>query len=67
MKYELNIEGMKCGGCVSRVNNVLSSIKGIEEFNVSLEDKKATLTVKKEKCVDEAIKKIEKLGFDVTK
>ncbi len=64
---ELNIEGMKCEGCVNRIKNVLSTIKGIDSFDVSLEDKKLTLSVKKEKTVDEVIKKIETLGFGVSK
>lgn len=64
---ELNIEGMKCEGCVNRIKNVLSTIKGIDSFAISLEDKKLTLSVKKEKTVDEVIKKIETLGFDISK
>ncbi|MBP3919998.1 MAG: heavy-metal-associated domain-containing protein [Bacilli bacterium] len=64
---ELNIEGMKCEGCVNRIKNVLSTIKGINSFDISLEDKKLTLSVKKEKTVDEVIKKIETLGFDISK
>lgn len=64
--FELNIEGMKCEGCVNRINNVLSLIKGVNDYNVSLEDKKVTLTVKKEKTLDEVIKKIEALGFGVS-
>ncbi len=64
---ELNIEGMKCEGCVNRIKNVLSMIKGIDSFDVSLEEKKLTLSVKKEKIVDEVIKKIEALGFGISK
>ncbi len=64
---ELNIEGMKCEGCVNRIKNVLSTMKGIDSFDVSLEDKKLTLSVKKEKTVDEVIKKIEALGFSISK
>jgi len=64
---ELNVEGMKCEGCVNRIKNVLSTIKGIDSFDVSLEDKKLTLSVKKEKIVDEVIKKIEALGFEISK
>ncbi len=64
---ELNIEGMKCEGCVNRIKNVLSMIKGIDSFDVSLDEKKLTLSVKKEKIVDEVIKKIEALGFGISK
>ncbi len=64
---ELNIEGMKCEGCVNRIKNALSIIKGIDSFDLSLEDKKLTLSLKKEKIIDEVIKKIETLGFGITK
>lgn len=64
---ELTIEGMKCEGCVNRIKNVLSTIKGIDSFDLSLEDKKLTLSVKKDKTIDEVIKKIEALGFGISK
>ena len=64
---ELKIEGMKCEGCVNRIKNVLSAIKGVESFDISLETKTLALVVKKEKIVDDAIKKIETLGFGVTR
>jgi len=64
---ELNIEGMKCEGCVNRIKNVLSTIKGIETCQLSLEDKKLVLTIKKEKTIEEVIQKIEALGFDVVR
>ena len=67
MEYKLTIDGMKCDGCVNRINNVLSAIKGVELFNVSLEDKTLTIKVKKDKVLDEVITKIENLGFDVEK
>ena len=67
MEYQLTIGGMKCDGCVNRINNVLSAIKGVESFNVSLEDKTLTIKVKKDKVLDEVITEIENLGFDVEK
>ena len=49
---ELNIEGMRCEGCVNRIKNALSTIKGIDSFDLSLEDKKLTLSLKKQKTID---------------
>ena len=66
-KFELNIKGIKCEGCVNRIKNVLSSIKGIDSFTISIEDKKLLLSVKNEKIINEIIKKIEALGFSVSK
>lgn len=64
---ELKIEGMKCEGCVNRIKNILSTIKGINHFELSLESKTLTLSLKKEKTLEEVIKKIETLGFEVSK
>ena len=63
----LKIEGMKCEGYVNRIKNALSTMKGIDSFDLSLENKKLTLSVKKEKTIDEVIKKIEALGFGISK
>ena len=65
MKKVIQINGMKCEGCVNRISNALSTIKGIESFNVSLETKILIIKVKKEKILNEVITKIENLGFKV--
>lgn len=41
MKKVLLIEGMSCGHCVNHVKNALMDIEGVENVEVSLEDKKA--------------------------
>lgn len=66
-RYELIIEGMHCEGCVNRIKNVLSTVKEISSYNLSLEDKKLEIEVKKDKVIDEVTKKIENLGFEVLK
>ncbi len=62
-KHEFSIEGMKCEGCVNRINNVLAKIKGVKSYQVSLEDKSLVLEVSKDKVLDEVVTKIENLGF----
>ena len=63
MEKKLNIEGMKCEGCVNRIKNALSTVKGIDSFTISLEKKELILNVKKESTIQKAIAKIEDLGF----
>lgn len=63
----LTIEGMKCEGCVNRIKNVVESTKGVSSYEISLEEKKLTLTFKKEKVLEEVIKKIENMDFQVIK
>lgn len=65
MKTNVKIEGMHCEGCVKRIENVLSKVKGIENFKVNLEEKSAYLEVKNDKVLNEAKQKIENLGFEV--
>lgn len=68
MKTEiLTIEGMKCEGCVNRIKNVLENTKGVLSYGLSLEEKKLTLTFKKEKVLESVIEKIEKMDFQVIK
>ncbi len=67
MEKKLNIEGMKCEGCVNRIKNALSTVKGIESFTLSLEKKELIISVKKESTIKKVIDKIENLGFEVNK
>lgn len=62
----IHIEGLMCGGCVKRVENVLSTVKEIKEFNVSLENKCANITLKKEVSDEVLTNLITNLGFKVT-
>ncbi len=65
MKTELEIDGLKCEGCINRIKNVLSEIKGITSYQISLEDKTLRIEAKKEKVLKEVIEKINNLGFIV--
>ena len=64
-KYELKVDGIKWEGCVNRINNVLSQIKKVTSYNVSLKNKTITIEIKNEKVLKEVIEKINSLGFDV--
>ncbi len=65
MKYELTIDGIKCVGCINRIKNVVENIKGVISYDITLDTKVLTITVKKESVLDEVIKKITDLGFEV--
>ncbi len=43
--FEVGIEGMMCMHCVAHVKIALEKIKGVKSVEVSLEEKKATVTV----------------------
>lgn len=65
MKYELTIDGIKCVGCINRIKNVVENIKWVISYDITLDTKVLTITVKKESVLDEVIKKITDLGFEV--
>ena len=54
-KIEIKVEGMHCEGCSKRLTKVLSNIDGVENVDVSLENKLAKIDY------NENITKIEKL------
>lgn len=53
MKKTVYIDGMMCSHCTAHVQKALSALDGVESVEVSLEDKKAVLTLNKN--VDDAV------------
>ncbi len=66
MKFQLTIEGMMCDHCVSRVRQALSSVRGVLFADVSLENKTATVEVKKRIKTNDLVKAVEEAGYKVT-
>ncbi len=66
-RIDLPVTGMSCAACSSRVQNILSGLKGVESAAVNLPAEKATIYFNpSEVSVDELIKSIEGLGFGVS-
>ena len=66
MKKELSVEGMMCQNCVKHVTRALEGIPGATDVQVSLEDKKATVSVP-ESVGDDVLKAaVTEAGYDVT-
>lgn len=66
-KFEIGIEGMKCGGCKANVERVLSEIDGIKDLKVSLEEKKAFGEVPDNITEDVLKSKAEETGYQIVK
>ena len=62
----LSIEGMSCIHCVNRVENSIRTIEGVEEVEVSLEEKQATIKCTAKVRIEDIIKAVEKSGYKVT-
>ena len=66
MKKVLTVEGMMCQNCVKHVTRALQGIPGAADVQVSLEDKKAAVTVP-ETVTDDALKAaVADAGYEVT-
>lgn len=66
MKKELSVEGMMCQNCVKHVTHALEEIPGAEQISVSLEEKKAMVTVPDTVTDDDLKAAISEAGYDVT-
>ncbi len=64
---EVVIEGMHCKHCESKVFNALSKIKGIDQVNVDLKTKTATLEIDTNVTDSIIEKEINSVGFTVSK
>ena len=61
---ELQIQGMHCEACVSKIEKALHSIKGIENATVNLNDE--TAIIQGDSKLDEVISVIFDLGYTAT-
>ena len=61
---QLNITGMKCGGCVSTVENILKNSDGIENVSVNLLTESAYFEINKTKIeINKLLENLEENGF----
>lgn len=59
-----NVEGMKCGGCRSKIENHLSEGHGLDSIQIDLEKKEVTVSGEAPSGMN-LKKEIEDLGFSV--
>ena len=63
-EVKLNIEGMHCTGCSTRLEKVLNNVDGVEDAKVSLEEKKADIKYDETQVSEkELIDGVEDAGF----
>ena len=63
-EVKLNIEGMHCTGCSTRLEKVLNNVDGVESAKVSLEEKKADIKYDETQVSEkELIEAVEDTGF----
>ena len=61
---QLKIAGMKCGGCVNTVENLLKSSDGIDKISVNLMTESAYFEINKTQVeIDEVLENLKENGF----
>lgn len=60
----LQVNGMTCKGCVTKVQEALMSVKGVASAEVNLEAKNAVVNVANEVVAEELVKAIKAAGFE---
>ena len=61
---QLNITGMKCGGCVNTVENILKNSDGVENVSVNLLTQSAYFEINKTvPNIDQVLENLEQSGF----
>lgn len=61
----VNVEGIKCGGCASKIQTNLSQNDMIKTIDVSVEDQEVIITGEDELSNMGVKKELEELGFPV--
>jgi copper chaperone CopZ len=59
----LNVSGMTCGGCASKVEKALMAVKGVSGAKVDLEAHNAKVDIDKEVKAEDLVKAVEAVGF----
>lgn len=64
---EINIKGMYCSACSSRIEKVVSKIDGVTDISVNLTTETGRVTYSQNKtCMGDIIERINKIGFQAT-
>ena len=64
MEYKLHVEGMMCKHCVMHVKEALLKVNGVNEVEVSLENKEAEVKCDDSCNKEDLIKAIKDAGYD---
>ena len=65
MKKKISIEGMSCQHCVNHVTEALKELEGVDQVEVSLEEKRAIIESAKEIADADIKNAIEEVGYEV--
>ena len=62
--FQLNVTGMKCGGCVNTVEKILKNSEGVKNVSVNLLTESAYFEINKTiPNIDKVLEKLKESGF----
>jgi len=64
-EISLKVNGMVCGGCEKRVQNVLKNIEGVEEAIANYNENIVKIILNENVFIDELKNTINDIGFEV--
>ena len=64
-EIELKVQGMTCQHCVRTVHNAVSSIEGVSQVDVSLENGTVRVQMERDIPLEDIKKSIEEWGYKV--
>jgi len=62
MEYSIEIENLKCGGCAATIIKGISSIEGVEDVKVEVDESTVELITNKD-VLNEVKVKLSKMGY----
>lgn len=63
MKFEVNVENIKCGGCANTIQNKLNSLEGVSHTQVDIEAGKVTCEIASELLIEQVKQQLVKQGY----
>ncbi|MDX1566168.1 MAG: heavy metal-associated domain-containing protein [Longimicrobiales bacterium] len=63
---KLNVEGMHCEGCVSRVKSALGEVSGVDDVAVFLDRNEARVEADESASVETLVRAVEEAGYSAS-
>ena len=62
-QYRLGVEGLNCGGCVSKTEKALAGVAGVSDVSVNLATARASVSASEQVRVEDLAQAVESAGF----
>lgn len=63
MKYSIEVENIRCGGCANTITKKISAIQGVESVDVAIEEQVVTIEGQDESVRQHAATSLLHLGY----